>query len=130
VTLEPLLAAPAVVQVHAFAALGAFAIGLIQLAGPKGVSVHRALGWAWVLIMAAVAVSSFWIHNIRALGDWSAIHLLSILALIMLPLGVLAARRHKVRRHGITMTAIFVGALVIAGAFTLLPGRIMHGVVF
>ncbi len=28
------------------------------------------------------------------------------------------------------MIAIFSGALVIAGLFTLLPGRIMHAVVF
>ena len=28
------------------------------------------------------------------------------------------------------MTSMFVGALVIAGAFALLPGRIMHEVVF
>jgi uncharacterized membrane protein len=28
------------------------------------------------------------------------------------------------------MISIFVGALVIAGAFTLLPGRVMHAVVF
>ncbi len=28
------------------------------------------------------------------------------------------------------MTSIFVGALVIAGVFTLAPGRIMHSVVF
>jgi uncharacterized membrane protein len=27
------------------------------------------------------------------------------------------------------MTAIFLGALVIAGVFTLVPGRIMHKVV-
>ena len=28
------------------------------------------------------------------------------------------------------MTAIFFGALVIAGLFTLVPGRIMHKVMF
>ena len=28
------------------------------------------------------------------------------------------------------MIGIFFGALVIAGAFTLVPGRIMHAVVF
>jgi uncharacterized membrane protein len=28
------------------------------------------------------------------------------------------------------MISIFTGALVIAGLFTLLPGRIMHAVVF
>jgi len=28
------------------------------------------------------------------------------------------------------MITIFVGALVVAGLFTLMPGRIMHAVVF
>jgi uncharacterized membrane protein len=28
------------------------------------------------------------------------------------------------------MISLFAGALVVAGAFTLLPGRIMHRVVF
>ena len=28
------------------------------------------------------------------------------------------------------MTMMFTGALVIAGLFTLLPGRVMHAVVF
>jgi uncharacterized membrane protein len=47
-----------------------------------------------------------------------------------LPLAVVHARRHRVDRHRNAMTAIFVGALVIAGLFTLMPGRIMHAVVF
>jgi uncharacterized membrane protein len=48
----------------------------------------------------------------------------------MLVVGVVAARRHRVRAHAITMISIFAGALVIAGAFTLVPGRVMHTVVF
>jgi uncharacterized membrane protein len=48
----------------------------------------------------------------------------------MLVLGVWYARRHKVRGHRITMISIFFGALVIAGLFTFVPGRIMHAVVF
>jgi len=47
----------------------------------------------------------------------------------MLPLAVWAAHRHAVDRHRRAMTAIFFGALVIAGVFTLVPGRIMHKVV-
>ena len=46
----------------------------------------------------------------------------------MLVLGVLAARRHRVRAHKITMISIFAGALILAGLFTLVPGRLMHGV--
>jgi uncharacterized membrane protein len=80
--------------------------------------------------MAIVAVSSFWIHEIRLLGPWSPIHLLSIMVLGLLPVAVVAARRHNVSRHRKTMIGIFTGGLVIAGLFTFLPGRIMHAVVF
>ena len=80
--------------------------------------------------MATVAVSSFWIHQIRLVGPWSPIHLLSIFTLITLPLGVWKAHRHDVADHRRIMILLFSGALVIAGLFTLLPGRIMHAVVF
>jgi uncharacterized membrane protein len=35
-----------------------------------------------------------------------------------------------VRGHAITMVSIFIGGLIIAGIFTFVPGRIMHGVLF
>ena len=80
--------------------------------------------------MLAVAASSFWIHQIKPWGPSSSIHLLSIFTLVTLPLGVWYAHRHRVVDHRRVMIAIFSGALVIAGLFTLLPGRIMHAVVF
>lgn len=80
--------------------------------------------------MLVVAGSSFWIHQIQLVGPWSPIHLLSIFSLAMLALGVTAARSHNVRRHRFTMIGIFFGALLIAGLFTFIPGRIMHAVVF
>jgi uncharacterized membrane protein len=126
----PLFAATPVVQIHAFAALAAFVLGAVQLLAPKGTIPHRAVGWTWVVLMALIAVSSFWIHGFRIIGPFSPIHLLSIFTLAMLPLAVLHARRHRVERHRKAMTSIFLGAMVIAGLFTLLPGRIMHDVVF
>lgn len=129
-SLDPLLAAPPVWAAHAFAAIAAFGLGLWQLLGPKGTLRHVTLGWVWALLMAAVAITSFWIHGIRQVGPFSWIHGLSIYVLITLPLGLRAARRGDVRRHGITMAALFFGALVIAGGFTLVPGRLMREVVF
>jgi uncharacterized membrane protein len=129
-SLEPLLSTPGVVQVHAFAAMAAFALGAVQLGAPKGTLPHRIVGWTWVALMALIAVSSFWIHDIRMVGPFSAIHLLSIFTLAMLPLAVMHARRHRVVQHRNAMISIFLGALVIAGLFTLLPGRVMHAVVF
>lgn len=129
-TLAPLLSAPLVIQVHAFAAFGALVLGIVQIAAPKGTLPHRTIGWIWVVLMAIVAASSFWIHEIRQLGGFSLIHLLSIYVLGSLPLAVLAARRHRVRAHSLTMVGMFIGGLVIAGLFTLLPGRIMGRVLF
>jgi uncharacterized membrane protein len=129
-TLAPLLEATPAIQIHAFAAMTAFALGLVQLAAPKGTLPHRTLGWIWVTLMLVVSVSAFFVHQIRLWGEWSPIHLLAIFTLIMLPIGVLAAHRHNVDRHRYTMMGLFVVALVIAGLFTLVPGRIMHAVAF
>ena len=129
-SLTPLLEAPGTIPLHAFAAMAAFVLGIVQFAAPKGTLPHRTLGWIWVVLMFAVAISSFWIHEIRLVGPFSPIHLLSIFAPVMLVFAVLHARRHNVSAHKKAMTSIFFGALVIAGAFTLLPERIMHTVVF
>ena len=129
-SLAPLLDAAPAIPVHAFAAMAAFVLGVVQLAAPKGTLPHRTLGWIWVGLMMSVAASSFWIHQIRLVGPWSPIHLLSIFVLITVPLGVWRAHRREIADHRRIMTLIFSGALVIAGLFTLLPGRIMHAVVF
>jgi uncharacterized membrane protein len=129
-TLAPLLEAAPAIPMHAFAAMAAFALGLVQFAAPKGTLPHRTVGWIWVALMATVAVSSFWIHQMRLLGPFGPIHLLSIFVLVMLPLAVWKAHHHQVGTHRRIMTSMFLGALVIAGLFTLMPGRIMHAVVF
>src|SRR3982074_2890324 len=121
---EPLLDDATAIPVQAFAAMCASPLGLVQFAAPKGTLPHRAIGWIWVGLMAVVAISSFWIHPIRLLGPWSPIHLLSIFTLIVLPLAVWRAHHHDIANHRRIVIFIFAGALVIAGLFTLVPGRI------
>ncbi|RTL72482.1 MAG: DUF2306 domain-containing protein [Hyphomicrobiales bacterium] len=129
-SLAPLLQASPAIQIHAFAALGAFVLGSAQLIGAKGTTNHRLVGYVWVALMAVVAASSFWIHEIRQLGGYSLIHVLSVITLVSLPIAVLHARRHNVGSHKRVMLSLFLGALLIAGLFTMLPGRIMGRVVF
>src|SRR4051794_36309483 len=102
----------------------------VQFAAPKGTPPHWTLGWVWVVLMLVISGSSFLIHGIRMWGPWSPIHLLSVFTPIMLVIAVLAARAHRVRAHKITMMSLFAGALVPRGVFTLVPGRIMHTVLF
>jgi uncharacterized membrane protein len=129
-TLQPLLDAAPAIQVHAFAAIAAFALGFVQLAAPKGTLPHRTLGYVWAALMVVICVTSFWIQDLRVWGPWSPIHLLSIFTLVTLPFAILYARRHRVVQHRNAMIAMFAGALLIAGFFTFVPGRIMHAVAF
>lgn len=129
-SLAPLLQAAPAIPLHAFAAMAALVLGLVQFAAPKGTLPHRTIGWIWVVLMAVVAASSFWIHQIRLVGPFSPIHVLSIFTLVVLPLAVWRAHTHRVADHRRMMIFIFTGALVVAGLFTLLPGRIMHHVIF
>jgi len=120
---------PMVIKIHLLAALGAFLVATIQIFGPKGTLPHRTLGWIWVVFMATVAVSSFFIQMINPHG-FSLIHILSVVTLIVLPMLVLAARRHDVKAHRRYAINLYLGALVIAGAFTFMPGRLMWQVFF
>ena len=129
-TLAPLLNASPAIQLHAFAAMAAFGLGVVQLTAPKGTLPHRTIGWIYVVLMLIVSVSAFFIHELRIWGPWSPIHLLAIFTLVTLPLAVWNAKRHAVEQHRRAMVAIFLGALVIAGLFTFVPGRIMHAALF
>ena len=53
-SLAPLLDAAPAIPLHAFAAMAAFALGVVQFAAPKGTLPHRTLGWIWVAVMAVV----------------------------------------------------------------------------
>jgi uncharacterized membrane protein len=128
-TLAPLLNASPVIQAHAVFALAAIALGAAQLAAPKETLPHRSLGWVWATLMILVAGTSLFIHTIRMWGPWSPIHLLSLFTLAIVPLGVVCAGRHEVRRHRNIMIWTYGLALIAAGLFTLAPGPIMHAVI-
>ena len=124
------LAAPLAVQLHALAALAALALGTIQLLAPKGTLAHRVTGWLWAGLMTVAALSSFvfvWGPGFDGLGP---IHILSVVALVSLVSLIRTARTGRIRAHRSTALWLFIAALVITGAFTLIPGRLMHCVAF
>jgi uncharacterized membrane protein len=124
-----LAAASIAIQIHVAAVGTALAVGIALMLGLKGNTVHRTLGWIWVVAMATAAISSLFIHRSNP-GGFSFLHLFAGWTLIALPMGVFAARKHNVRLHGRTMTGLFVGGLLIAGAFAFMPGRLMWQIAF
>ena len=99
-TLAPLLTASPAIQLHAFAAMAAFALGLLQFAAPKGTMPHRTVG-----LDLGRADDDRRRHRIlrprdQAVGTVEPIHLLAIFTLVMLPFAVLHARGTARRTTG------------------------------
>jgi len=112
------------------AALVALLLGAVQLVATKGTMKHRILGYLWVLLMAGVAISAAFIHEIRFWGAFSPIHLLIPIVLVSLWRGVRAARQGNICQHQQIMRSLYFFALIVTGLFTLLPGRVMYHVIF
>ena len=129
-TFQPFLAAGPTIQMHVVAAVLAIVLGPIALARRSRDRWHRRAGYAWVLSMAALAASGLFIHGIRMVGPFSPIHLLSLLTLWQLWQGAREARAGKVAAHRNRMQAVYVLALMLTGAFTLSPGRLMSRILF
>jgi len=110
---------------HAGLAAAALLVGASVLLRRKGTASHKALGRTWVALMAAVALSSFWILEIRHGAGPSLIHLLSAWTLVSLALAIWFIRRGNVRAHRGFMIGAFIG-LVAAGLGALAPGRALY----
>ncbi len=127
-SLAPILASSAAIKFQLAAAVLALGLGSAVLLMRKGTLAHRSIGWAWIGVMLAVALSSFAITSIWP-AHYSPVHILSIVTLMSLPAAVWLRRQGNIRAHAITMVLTFAG-LVIAGIFTLAPGRLLHAAVF
>lgn len=128
-TLEPLLGAPRAIWLHLAAALTAFCLGAwLLLASRKGGRTHRVAGSVYLALMTVAAVSSVWIHTLNPNGPFgfSPVHILVVTTLWGTFAGWRAARRHDVARHRRAMISLYVSAMLLAGAFTLVPGRLLY----
>jgi uncharacterized membrane protein len=129
-SLSPLLQATPAIQLHVALALLALILGAVVLFMRKGTALHRGLGRLWVGLMLGTALSSFFIHSINLFYGFSPIHLLSIVVLYNSISAVQAARGGRISAHRAHVVNLYAMALLGAGAFTVLPGRLMHQVLF
>ena len=128
--LAPLLDAPLAIQIHVATVLPAALIGPYMFWARKGTPTHRLVGRIWLGLMVVSALSSFFIHSIDLWMGFSPIHLISIYILFGAWLAVKNARAHRIAAHKRQVLGLYLGGIVGAGAFTLLPGRLMNAVVF
>ena len=125
-----------IIYVHATLALLAVPLGLSILLTKKGTKQHRILGRIWVTFLIIVSLTAIFIQAINP-GQYSLIHLLipwTIGSLIYSIWNIKKFKNTKIERykfaHMYSMIGVYVGALLIAGAFTLMPGRFFHEILF
>ena len=122
---------PPLVWLHLISILIATGLTPVMLLRRKGDGRHRRLGTIWVAAMMLTAMTSLFFST-RVPGGWgvftgdfSFIHILSVLVLVQVPRIVVAARRHDRRRHERGVRGVVIGALLIAGFFTFPMGRML-----
>jgi len=125
--IKHLIAERPLIALHLFAALIALVIGSVVMARRKGTTSHKALGWTWVALMATVAISSAFIRDYRLpnIAGYTPIHFFTAYVAVALPFGIMRIRGGNVAAHRNTMKRTFIGACIVAGLFTLLPGRFL-----
>jgi uncharacterized membrane protein len=133
-TLAPLLAASPAIQIHVATVVPAFFLGTWQIFfSRKGSPAHRLTGYLYLALMTVTSIAALFIHQVMPNGPFwgfSPIHLFIPVTLLGVVGALYFARRGDITRHKQAMIGTYVGAILIAGAFTFLPGRIMHAVVF
>lgn len=110
------------VKIHLATAFGALGLGAVLMAVRKGRTFHRIAGWVWVSLVSVTAGATLFIKVLNN-GTWSFLHVFTAWVLLILPLGVMAAKRHAVAQHRARMMGLFYGAFAINLAFAFIPGR-------
>jgi uncharacterized membrane protein len=111
------------------AALGAIATGPVALWARKGAvqrpRLHRAFGYAWVTLMLSTAISALFIRDYQLpnIAGYTPIHLFVPFTLFGLLGAFRALALGNITQHRQRMMGVYVGACVVAGAFTLMPQR-------
>lgn len=128
--LDPIFYSAPLIQLHTGAALVALCTGPVAILRQRRDRWHRVAGRLWVVAMAVTSITAFGILEIRLIGPFSPIHLLAVLVPVMLWRAVAAIRAGRRSQHARIMTQLYILSMLVAGGFTLLPGRRLNAVLF
>ena len=117
---------------HLITLAPAFCIGTYLLVRRKGTPTHRLLGKIYMGLMLFTAIVTLFWSPCRPsiLNHFGYIHLLSLFVIYTVPTAYTAIRAGNIAVHRRKMIGLYVGALLVAGSFTLTPGRLMHSWIF
>lgn len=118
---------------HLATVLPAFLIGTFLLLRGKGTPAHRLLGKIYMTLMLLTAFITLFMPAVvgpTLFSHFGFIHLFSVLVIYCVPAAYFAARAHNIPKHQGNMIGVYVGGILVAGTFALMPGRLLHGWLF
>jgi len=108
-------------------------LGLAVFIMRKGTPLHKLLGRIYMVLMIITAFVTLFMPahvGARFLNHFGWIHSFSLITFLTIPRALYAIRRGNVGSHKRAMVLLYVGAIGIAGGFTLVPGRYLHTLFF
>lgn len=129
ITLTPIANASLAVQIHLVTALAALGFGTAMWLRAKGTRSHKMMGRLFIGMMVATAISAYFIRSLND-GSFSLVHIFVPITLIGSYQVVSSIRRGDIKRHKLHVRNLFFAALLIPGAFALMPGRMMWRIFF
>ncbi|MBD3729349.1 MAG: DUF2306 domain-containing protein [Sphingomonadales bacterium] len=112
------------VTLHIATVVPAVPLGGWLLLARKGTARHKLLGKVWVALMVVTALSAIFIRQLHH-GELSWIHIFVPLTLFGAWRAVATARSGNIAAHKRQIVGMYLGALLIPGLFTFVPGRMM-----
>lgn len=118
---------------HLFTVIPCFIIGTVILFIKKGTGIHKKLGRVYMILMLITAIITLFMPaeiGERVLNHFGWIHSFSFLTIYTVPTAYRAAKKGDIKTHKRKMILLYFGAIIIAGGFTLAPGRYLYNLLF
>ena len=120
--------------IHLIAVLPCLLLGAYLIYfSKKGSDPHKSFGKIYMALMTIQAFVSLFMEahvGPQWMNHFGWIHLLSVLTLYTIPVSLRYLRKGNIKSHRCSMVILYWSGLIVAGAFTLTPGRYLHGILF
>ena len=111
----------------------AFIIATYMMLIKKGTAQHKFLGRIYMVLMLFTAMVTLFMSaqvGPTLFDHFGFIHLLSVLVLYSVPSAYFAIKAGDVKKHKFNMIGLYIGGMLVAGGFTLVPGRFLGDLIF
>lgn len=121
------------IYAHLATVVPAVFLGSILLLKSKGTRFHRSLGKIYMTLMLLTAVITLLMParlGPTLFDHFGFIHGFSLLVIYSVPIAIFYVKRGNIIAHKSVMKGMFLGGIVLAGGFALMPGRYLNTVLF